>query len=141
MPFLFIIVGVVFAISAVRNTTDQLTSLLKSDFTGNNNFVYWLLSILVIGAVGYIPDLKPVSRAFLVLVVIVLFLKNGGVFSQFVADVKIATANSPFTSSMASLNQSLNIAGYNTGNPNTNSNPNNDYLQNDYSALNSALEL
>lgn len=70
-------------VSAARNTQTQLIGLLKSDFTGKGNFIYWLISILAIGAVGYIPDLKPVSRAFLVLVVIVLILKNGGVFTQF----------------------------------------------------------
>ena len=70
-------------VSAARNTNQQLITLLKSDFTGQGNFIYWLISILLIGAVGYIPDLKPVSRAFLVLVVIVLVLKNGGVFTQF----------------------------------------------------------
>jgi hypothetical protein len=84
MPYLFILSGSILIIAAVRNTNDQLLSLLKSDFTGKGNFIYWLLSILLIGAIGYIPDLKPVSRAFLLLVIVVLFLKNGGVFTQFV---------------------------------------------------------
>lgn len=83
MPFLFIIAGVVLTVSAARNTHTQLLTLLKSDFTGKGNFIYWMLSILLIGAIGYIPDLKPVSRAFLVLVIIVLFLQNRGVFAQF----------------------------------------------------------
>ena len=82
MPFLFIIVGVLFVVSAVRGTNTQLIGLLKGDFTGHGNFVYWLASILVIGAVGYIPELKPVSRAFLVLVIVVLFLSNKGVFAK-----------------------------------------------------------
>lgn len=83
MPFLFLIAGIVMVVSAVRNTNTQLIGLLKDDFTGKNNFIYWMLSILVIGGIGYIPNLQPVSRAFLVLVVIVLFLKKGGVFNQF----------------------------------------------------------
>lgn len=88
MPFAFLIVGTVFVVAAVRGTTDQLIALLKNDFTGKGNYVFWLVSILAIGAVGYIPDLKPVSRAFLALVVVVLFLTNenkGGVFEKFSA--------------------------------------------------------
>lgn len=83
MPYLFLIAGVVMVVSAARNTHTQLLGLLKDDFTGKGNFIYWMLSILIIGAIGYIPDLKPVSRAFLVLVIIVLFLQNRGVFAQF----------------------------------------------------------
>ncbi len=87
MPFLFLIAGVVMTVSAVRGTNQDLLTLLKGDFTGKGNFLYWTLSILLIGAVGYIPDLKPVSRAFLVLVVIVLFLQNRGVFTQFTSAI------------------------------------------------------
>ena len=91
MPFLFIIIGVVMVTAAVRDTvTDSavtkqqgLTTLLVNDFTGKNNFVYWVLSILIVGALGYIKPLEPVSRAFMLLIVIVLFLSNKGVFDQF----------------------------------------------------------
>ena len=90
MPFLFLVAGVVMVVAGARGTNQQLVQLLKGDFTGRNNFIYWTVAILIIGAVGYIPDLKPVSRAFLVLVVVVLFLKagnpnspGGGVFQQF----------------------------------------------------------
>jgi hypothetical protein len=91
MPFLFIIVGLVMVTAAARNTvaddvtTKQLglTHLLRNDFTGKNNFVYWVLSILIVGAIGYIKPLQPVSRAFMLLIIIVLFLTNKGVFAQF----------------------------------------------------------
>jgi uncharacterized membrane protein YgcG len=88
MPFVLIIVGIVLLVAAVRNTvaapaSPNLATLIKGDFTGQDNFAYWLVSILVIGALGYVPELKPLSRAFLVLVIIVLFLSNGGFFSKF----------------------------------------------------------
>lgn len=89
MPFLFLIVGAVMIVSAVKGTNTQLLALLKADFTGKGNFLYWTLSILVIGALGYIEDLKPISRAFLVLVLVGLFIandKNGqNIFTKFVA--------------------------------------------------------
>jgi hypothetical protein len=38
----------------------------------------------VIGAVGYVPKLKPLSDGFLVLIILVLFLKkDSGIFDKF----------------------------------------------------------
>lgn len=104
MAFVLIIIGVVLLITSVRNTvttqgnTPGLFTLLQGDFTGPNNFVFWLFSILVIGAIGYIPKLKPVSIAFLALVITVLFLKRGdtsgtggGFFSQLVSGLNQTT--------------------------------------------------
>lgn len=88
MPFVLIIVGVVFLDAAVRNTVSDsssgpgLTTLLKGDFTGKDNFLYWITAIFIIGAIGYIKPLQPVSRMFMALVVLVLFLSNGGFFSK-----------------------------------------------------------
>lgn len=86
MPFALIIVGIVLLVAAVRDTIGGdrgLFTLLKNDFTGQNNFSYWLVSILIIGAVGYIPTLRPISRMFLALVIVVLFISQGGFFSKF----------------------------------------------------------
>lgn len=83
MPFALLIVGIVMITSAVRNTTDELTTAIKGDFTGKDNFLYWMVSILIIGAIGYIPTLRHLSRVFLVLVIVVLFLSNGGFFTKF----------------------------------------------------------
>lgn len=83
MPFAFLIVGLVMVIASVRGTSAQLFSLLKNDFTGTNSFTAWLLAILAVGSLGYIKPLQPLSRGFLVLLVIVLLLSNGGFFEQF----------------------------------------------------------
>jgi UDP-N-acetylmuramyl pentapeptide phosphotransferase/UDP-N-acetylglucosamine-1-phosphate transferase len=88
MAFVFIIVGVVFLIAGVRGTQDQLWSLLQGDFSpskqqqGQHSFLAWFAAIMVIGAIGYIDDLKELSRSFLVLIIIVLFLSNNGFFAQ-----------------------------------------------------------
>ena len=83
MPFALAIIGIVLLVAGVRNKQDDLFSLLKGDFTGPNNFIFWMLSILAIGALGYIPKLKPLSTAFLALVIVVLFLRKGtGFFAQ-----------------------------------------------------------
>ena len=85
MPLALLAIGIVFLIAAVRGTHKEFFELLKSDFTGPGNFFYWALSIWVIGALGYVSAFKPLSRAFLVLIVIVLLLSKRGFFDQFYA--------------------------------------------------------
>jgi UDP-N-acetylmuramyl pentapeptide phosphotransferase/UDP-N-acetylglucosamine-1-phosphate transferase len=88
MAFVFIIVGTVFLIAGVRGTQTQLWTLLQKDFSpqeqqqGQHSFLAWFAAIMIIGAIGYIDDLKELSRAFLVLIIIVLFLSNNGFFAQ-----------------------------------------------------------
>lgn len=83
MPLAFLVAGIVLIVAAVRGKQDELFDLLKHDFTGQNNFLIWLAALGAVGAAGYIPGLAPVSRAMLVLVLIVLVLANRGFFTQF----------------------------------------------------------
>lgn len=90
MPFFLLFFGILFLVAAVRNKTDDLTDLLVEDFTGKGNFIYWIVSIVSIGAVGYVAKLKPFSDICLALIVLVLFLHNadpasgqGGFFAKF----------------------------------------------------------
>lgn len=103
MPFALLIVGIVLVVAAVRNTQSQLYGLVKGDFTGPNNYLYWLVSILIIGAVGYVPTLKPISRMFLVLLIVVLFLSHGGVLQQLNAQL--------FSASPSVSNQPISLGG------------------------------
>lgn len=100
MPFALIIIGLALLVSAVNGTSSSLFTLIKGDFTGKDNFIFWTVSILVIGSVGYIPKLKPVSDAFLVLVVLVLVLARGasdslgsssGLFQKFTQALNVST--------------------------------------------------
>ena len=76
MPFVFIVIGVLFLVSGVRDTSSDLVTLLHSDLTGKSNFFYWILSILILGSLGYIKGFQPFSRAFLILVLLVLILSQ-----------------------------------------------------------------
>ena len=96
MPFVFIIIGIVMVTAGVRGTSQNLLTLLKGDLTGSNNFVYWIVSIGVIGALGYVQDLRSFSRALLALVIIVLVIRenqqgSGGFFTEFQSAVKQIT--------------------------------------------------
>lgn len=82
MPFALLFVGAVLLVAAVRGQTTQLFGLVKNDFTGKDNYMYWMASILIIGALGYFKPIAPLSRAFMGLLVIVLVLTNGGLFSK-----------------------------------------------------------
>ena len=92
MPLLFLAIGSVFLIAGVRGTQSDLFTLLKGDFTGQNNFLFWIAAIAFIAAVGLIDDLRDLSNAFLVLLIVVIILSNKGFFSNLTAALK-STAN------------------------------------------------
>lgn len=105
MPFALVTIGLVLLVAAIRGTQSQLYTLVQGDFTGPNNFVYWFVSILIIGAIGYIPKAKPFSVAFLALVIIALFLTKGkpsapggGFFQQFTTALSTTQTATPSNS-------------------------------------------
>lgn len=87
MPIALLAIGIIFLVAAVRGKHEDLFDLIKDDFTGPNNFFYWVISIWVIGAVGYYKPLRPLSVAFLTLVILILFLSNKGFFRKFLDQV------------------------------------------------------
>lgn len=97
MPFVFLIAGIVLLSAGVRETSNDLLTLLVHDLTGPGNFFYWILAILAIGALGYVQDLRAFSRALMALVLIVLVLRvskqdgSGGLFPQLESAVKQIT--------------------------------------------------
>jgi hypothetical protein len=91
MSFALLIIGAVLLTAAVRNTQDDLFHLVKGDFSGPSNFWYWLGVFIVLGAVGYIRPLKPISDTFLVLLIVVIFLSKGGFFAKFSAGIASTT--------------------------------------------------
>ena len=82
MPLFFGSIGLLLIIAGLRdrivNGNPSLASLLSSDFdiTNPSSFTMWAFAIIFIGAIGYIPKMRSISRMFLVLVVVVIFVKN-----------------------------------------------------------------
>jgi hypothetical protein len=103
MPLALILLGVLFLTAAVRGDkcngqqcSDLLFKTLKDDFTGPDNFIYWGIALFIIGAAGYYKPLKPLSNAFLGLVILVLFISNRGFFQKFmeqISETQHATTN------------------------------------------------
>lgn len=83
MAFVLIIFGVAFLLAGYHGNAKTLFNLLGGEFQGTPSFGKWMLAILVVGGVGYIKPIKPISDAFLVLVLVVLFLSNKGFFASF----------------------------------------------------------
>ena len=93
MPYVLIAFGALLTVAGARGTNGALFTLLKGDFTGQRSFIWWALSILLIGSLGYIKETRTLANAFLALVLIVLILANRGVFSQFVSAVQSGTTS------------------------------------------------
>jgi hypothetical protein len=97
MPFAFALTGLVLLIAGVRGTSDDLLKLVAGDVTGDNSFIYWILAIAVLGALGYVDTLRPLSRGLLLLVLVVLVLTegkktgSGGLFQKFTQAVNTIT--------------------------------------------------
>ena len=70
MPLFFLFFGTLLLVATIRgkDQTDKLFALLKSDFTGPNNYFVWALAIGAISALGYAKPLRVFSNLFLGLV-------------------------------------------------------------------------
>ena len=93
MPLLLLAIGILFVATGLNNTTGNLFGLLGKEFSGSDNkpsFIPWLVSLLIIGSLGYIDKIKPLANMFLVLVMTVLVIVNKGVFQQFTSAFKLS---------------------------------------------------
>jgi hypothetical protein len=95
MPIVFGIIGVTLVAAGVRGQTAQLTALLKADFTGSPSYVRWMVAILLIGAIGYIQDLRTISRLFMAIVLVGLLFSNRGFFAQFTKQTESVPTPTP----------------------------------------------
>lgn len=118
MPFALLIAGVLLLVAGVRNTQDTLFSLVKGDFSGPDNFIYWFVAMVIIGGLGYIPKIKPISTGLLALVILVLFLSKGktsgaggGFFQQFTTALGTTQTANPSSTSSALAAQNTTTQG------------------------------
>jgi len=80
MPFALVIIGLVLIVTGAKDTYQQLGKQVVSDFTGENNFTWWLVSLGAVGSLGYVKAIRPFSQAFLILIILAMVIKNGGFF-------------------------------------------------------------
>lgn len=95
MPFALLFFGIIFLVAAYKGNHKELFDLLKDDFSGQDNFFLWVMAIIFLIALGNVKQLKPITDAFLVLVVLAIVLSNskrGDIFSSFIKQVKSGTS-------------------------------------------------
>lgn len=88
MPFVLVLVGILMIVTGAQGTYRQFGAQVASDFTGKGNFVYWVASIGIVGAVGYIKSLETISRMLMALIIISMVLSNRGFFAKFAQAIK-----------------------------------------------------
>lgn len=82
MPFALIVIGLIMIVTGARGTYRQFAAQITADFTGPGNFLYWIIGLGVVGAVGYIDSLRTFSRLFMTLILISMVLANQGFFAK-----------------------------------------------------------
>lgn len=95
MPFALVVIGLVMIVTGAQNTHAALGEQLRKDFTGPNNFIFWIASIGAVGAIGYVESFRNFSRAFMALILIAMILSNRGFFDQFSAALRSGPVASP----------------------------------------------
>lgn len=73
MILFLVILAAILIVSALRDTQGDLFATLKDDL---QSFGVWGAALLVLGFLGFVPGIKPISRALLILVIVVLFVNN-----------------------------------------------------------------
>jgi hypothetical protein len=94
MAFALSFIGALLIVLGFQNTYAPFGTLVAGDFTGKNNFVYWLVALGVVGAIGYAKDLQGFSRAFMGLIIVVMILANKGFFSNLESGLSSGTSQS-----------------------------------------------
>jgi hypothetical protein len=98
MPFALVVVGLIMIVVGVRGTQKEFGAQLASDFTGDGNFIWWLASLGAVGAVGYVPQLRQFSIAFMTLIIIAMLIaqqKAGGASGGFFEKLSQALQQGP----------------------------------------------
>lgn len=95
MPIVLLAVGALFLIAGIRGKQDELFTLLKGDFTGQDNFFVWAFALAFIWAFSYIPGFKPVANAFFALVIIVLLFSHADAIQKLAQAVQSTTSVQP----------------------------------------------
>lgn len=93
MAFALVGIGLLLFVVAYHNNVAAFGSQLSADLGGSSGFMIWVVALFIIGAIGYIPAMKGVSRVFLVLILVVVFLSNKGVFAQLTEALGVASSS------------------------------------------------
>jgi hypothetical protein len=91
MPFALLTIGAVLIITGINNTWQKgpggqgnglFPQLYQDIFTESGGYLYWVSALVIVGFIGYIPQLRKPADAFMTLILVAMILKNNGFFAQ-----------------------------------------------------------
>lgn len=60
--------------------------LYQENFSGNDPFYKWVGAMVIVAAIGYIPDMEPIATGFLILIFLGIVLSNKSGFAALIKD-------------------------------------------------------
>lgn len=90
-----LIFGALLVDTGLKGTQHELGNRLANDLLGTDGFIVWIAAFAIIGGIGYIPTLEKPSRYLIALLLVVIFLRNGGVVGQFQQALTTAVQKGP----------------------------------------------
>lgn len=121
MPFALAFIGLLLIITGFQDSYKALGNQVQKDFTGPQSFIYWLISLGLIGALGYVPELKTFSRltlGFIIIVIFVAYNKQGiNLFQNFNSGIATGDTStvSPIGTPLPATASASGSAGSSTG--------------------------
>lgn len=111
MAISLIVIGLTLLVAAANLNVLTLSALVGGEFRGQNNFFYWIVAFIMIGALGYIPQLRKFSIALLALVVVAIALNKGSGFFTQIESALGDTSGSASASTGSSSSSSITSLG------------------------------
>jgi hypothetical protein len=115
MIFGLLVLGTLLIASGLKGTEHKLGQQIANDMLGTDGFIGWIAAFGAIGALGYIPKLEQPSRYMLALLLVVIVVRNGGVFQNAMQALQTAAANGPAQSVQTSPTSLDNAGGGSSG--------------------------
>jgi hypothetical protein len=115
MIFGLLVLGTLLIASGLKGTEHKLGQQIANDMLGTDGFIGWIAAFGAIGALGYIPKLEQPSRYMLALLIVVIVVRNGGVFQNAMQAIQGAAASGPAQSVQTSPTSLDNAGGSSSG--------------------------
>lgn len=92
MPYILIAIGIILAYLDYLGSANVQAAgslLWQESFTGSDPFYKWFGAMVIIWAIGFIPDMEPIAMGMLALVLIAIVLsKKSGAAAAFESLIK-----------------------------------------------------
>jgi hypothetical protein len=82
MPLAIVLIGILLVSVGVKGTQKELGAQFQKDLLGSQGFLIWFAALLIVGLLGTIKPIQQPARYLLALILIVILLRNNGVFTQ-----------------------------------------------------------